>query len=70
MLLFSWLAGGLLVATLPFGLLGSLLSSDGGTDDTSAPGWEMLLIMIGFVGMGAGVAIALPIYLRERCRTR
>ncbi len=66
-LLFAWLAGGLLVATAPFSLLGSLLGGGGsGSDDGGEASWEGLLIMVGFVGMGVGVAIALPIYLRER----
>ncbi|MEV4256954.1 hypothetical protein AB0J52_27650, partial [Spirillospora sp. NPDC049652] len=69
-LLFAWLAAGLLVSTVPFSLLGSLLKDgggDGGGDDgASAPSWEGALITVGFAGMAIGVAIALPIYLRER----
>ncbi|MFC4907766.1 hypothetical protein [Actinomadura gamaensis] len=74
-LLFAWLAGGLLISTVPFSLLGSLLGSGGGSDGggggggsdgSAAPSWEMALITVGFAGMAVGVAIALPIYLRER----
>lgn len=72
-LLFAWLAGGLLISTVPFSLLGSLFSGGGGgdgggggSDGSGTPSWEGLLIMVGFAGMAVGVAIALPIYLRER----
>ncbi|RFU39061.1 hypothetical protein DZF91_24380, partial [Actinomadura logoneensis] len=69
-LLFAWIAGGLLISAVPFSLLGSLLSGGdgggGGSDDGGPPSWEGLLIMAGFAGMAVGVAIALPLYLRER----
>ncbi|MEV5571140.1 hypothetical protein AB0L06_13915 [Spirillospora sp. NPDC052269] len=69
-LLFAWLAGGLLIATVPFSLLGSLFSGGGGdggaSDDGGGSSWELRLIMVGFTGMAVGVAVALPIYLRER----
>ncbi|MFC5182166.1 hypothetical protein [Actinomadura harenae] len=72
-LLFAWIAGGLLISAVPFSLLGSLVGGGGGddgggasSDDGGMPSWEALLIMVGFAGMAVGVAIALPIYLRER----
>ncbi|MBC6462756.1 hypothetical protein [Actinomadura sp. HBU206391] len=40
--------------------------TDGGEQ---APDWETVLINIGFVGMAVGLAVALPIYMRERWPT-
>ncbi|GHJ39395.1 hypothetical protein [Streptomyces sp. TS71-3] len=70
----AWVATGLLVPLLPYAVLDSLLgSADGGSgegggggDGPSMPGWEAALIQVGFVGMGLGLAVALPAYLRRR----
>ncbi|MFJ2772470.1 hypothetical protein [Streptomyces sp. NPDC087300] len=67
----AWVGTGFLVPLLPYAVLGSLLPSEGGArggadDDPSMPGWEAVLVQIGFVGMGIGLALALPAYLRRR----
>lgn len=68
----AWVGTGFLVPVLPFAVLDSLLGlSDGeprSDDDTgpAMPGWEAALIQISFVGMGLGLAVALPAYLRRR----
>ncbi|MGW7556135.1 hypothetical protein [Streptomyces rimosus] len=68
----AWVGTGFLVPVLPYALLGWLLvPADGrggsGSDaGPSMPGWEAALIQFGFVGMGAGLAVALPAYLRRR----
>ncbi|MFF4401545.1 hypothetical protein [Streptomyces sp. NPDC001480] len=67
----AWVGSGFLVAMLPYALLDSLL---GGSDDkqprsshdSSMPAWEAALIQISFVGMGLGLVIALPAYIRRR----
>ncbi|GAA2415994.1 hypothetical protein GCM10010191_27960 [Actinomadura vinacea] len=72
-LFFSWVGAGLLVPMLPYtvirGVLDALGTGPGGGGDDgsgSAPTWETVLITIGFAGMAVGLAVALPIYLRER----
>ncbi|WP_329240857.1 hypothetical protein OG417_41160 [Actinoallomurus sp. NBC_01490] len=74
---FSWMAAGFLVPMLPYtvttGILGAAgVGRHGGESghSTSAPGWEMVFISIGFAGMALGLAVALPIYLRERWPSR
>ncbi len=72
---FAWLGTGFLVPLVPFALLAALLGALGVTtgggeespaDQTAMPAWEDAFIAIGFAGMAAGLALALPIYLRER----
>jgi hypothetical protein len=70
---FSWVGAGFLVSILPYmvisyvlGALGISLDGGGGDGSSSIPLWEMVFIGIGFAGMAVGLAVALPIYLRER----
>ncbi|WEO94749.1 hypothetical protein A6P39_012430 [Streptomyces sp. FXJ1.172] len=67
----GWLGTGFLVSMLPYAALTTLVSqSRSGTahhdQGASAPAWEAALIQISFVGMGLGLAVALPAYLRRR----
>ena len=57
----SWIGAGFLVPLLPYAVVG-LFDIDGG----SMPDWEAVLIQAGFVGMGLGLAVALPSYFRRR----
>lgn len=78
LILFSWLGTGFLVPMLPFMVISTILDAAGVDRDGSQggagqggggqapPGWEMALIGIGFFGMAVGLAVGLPIYLRER----
>lgn len=67
----AWVAVGFLVPLLPFAVLSSLLQPDAHPgeqqhDPAAMPGWEAALIQIGFIGMGLGLALGLPAYLRRR----
>jgi hypothetical protein len=67
----SWVGAGFLVPMLPYsvirGVLGFLGVDLGGGDGSApAPRGEAVLLTIGFAGMAVGLAVALPIYLRER----
>ncbi|MDT0469324.1 hypothetical protein [Streptomyces gibsoniae] len=68
----AWVAVGFLVPLLPYAVLGWLFGPADGQvearrgDDPVMPGWEPALVQIGFVGMGLGLALALPAYLRSR----
>ncbi|MEV1239185.1 hypothetical protein [Nonomuraea sp. NPDC049750] len=60
---FSWVGAGFLVPMLPYVMISSLFGGDG--SGSGAQG-EEVFIAIGFAGMAVGLAVALPIYLRER----
>ncbi|MFC4336375.1 hypothetical protein [Salininema proteolyticum] len=64
----SWTAAGFLVSILPAHAVRALLPDKGDPGDIVAaiPEWEMVLVAIAFIGMGIGIAIAGPLYLRER----
>ncbi len=65
----AWIGCGFLVPMVPYMLLDTLLSSGGGTsspESSTMPAWEGPLIEVSFLGMGLGLAIALPLYLRDR----
>ncbi|MGC4958662.1 hypothetical protein ACLQ2P_36150 [Actinomadura citrea] len=67
---FTWVGSGFLIPLMPYTLVSAVLGAgeeDAGGD--AAPSWEMTLIGIGFTGMALGLAIALPIYMRERWPT-
>ena len=68
---FSWVGAGFLVPMLPYsvikGVVGALGTDLGGGDGSaSASQGETVFLTIGFAGMAVGLAVALPIYLRER----
>ncbi|WP_345183109.1 hypothetical protein [Actinomadura verrucosospora] len=63
----TWVGGGFLIPLMPYSLVSALLGGGGEeTGGDAAPSWEMTFIGIGFTGMAIGLAIALPIYMRER----
>lgn len=68
----AWTGAGFLVSILPYAVLSTVLdagrgaAADSGSDDPSMPGWEGALIQFGFIGMGTGLALAVPAYLRRR----
>ncbi|MEV1169429.1 hypothetical protein [Nonomuraea sp. NPDC049784] len=69
----SWVGAGFLVPMLPYMMISAVLDASGVDQGggqaggaESVPGWETVFIGIGFAGMAAGLAVALPIYLRER----
>ncbi len=65
----AWLGCGFLVPMIPYMLLDTLLSTGGATsgpESSTMPSWEGPLIEVSFLGMGLGLAISLPFYLRGR----
>ena len=67
----AWVAVGFLVPMLPYAMLSSLFTHAAdvkpkSSNEATMPGWEAALIEIGFVGMGLGLALGLPAYLRRR----
>jgi hypothetical protein len=57
----SWVGAGFLVPLLPYAVVG-LFDLEGG----EMPAWEGALIQASFVGMGLGLAVALPAYVGRR----
>ncbi|MET8278424.1 hypothetical protein [Micromonospora sp. NPDC005174] len=64
LIFFAWVGGGFLVPMLPYLVISGILTALRGGDP--APAGEGFLIGFGFLGMAAGLAVALPIYLRQR----
>ncbi|GGX42965.1 hypothetical protein [Streptomyces noursei] len=68
----AWTGAGFLVSILPYAVLSAVLDAghggapNSGGDDSAMPGWEGALIQFSFVGMGLGLALALPAYLWRR----
>ena len=71
----AWVGAGFLVPLLPYMLLSPLVASagheatgggSGRAGEAAMPAWEVAFITVGFIGMAAGLAVALPLYLRER----
>ncbi|REE98409.1 hypothetical protein [Thermomonospora umbrina] len=75
-LFFSWVGAGFLVPMLPYAMLSGVLGAvgvgsggdggDGADEPSLMPQWETAFLTIGFAGMAVGLAVAVPIYLRER----
>ena len=67
-LLPAWIGMGFLVPMLPVIPLLLLLSpaSGGATPAAGLPAWEGALLTASFAGFGLGVAVAFPLYARER----
>lgn len=69
---FAWTAAGFLIPMIPYMLASAFLGggsgggADGGDGGDAMPSWEVVFITIGFAGMAVGLALALPVYLRER----
>jgi hypothetical protein len=60
----SWIGSGLLVPMLPFLIVTSVLGRSGAEESSSMPAWEEALLTVSFLGMGLGLAVAVPLYLR------
>ncbi|MGI5327252.1 hypothetical protein [Actinomadura nitritigenes] len=73
---FAWMAAGFLIPMIPYMFASAFLGGDSGGGGSSGsdgsdggdamPSWEVVFITIGFAGMALGLALALPVYLRER----
>jgi hypothetical protein len=57
LLVVSWIGSGLLVPMLPFMVV---------TSHLAGIGWEGALLTVSFFGTGLALAVAVPLYLRER----
>jgi hypothetical protein len=59
----SWIGAGFLVPVLPYAFVGLAAGADSGD---AMPVWEATFIQAAFVGMGVGLAVAVPAYFRRR----
>jgi hypothetical protein len=65
----AWVGAGFLVPMLPYLALTPLVAdgaTTGATSGPTMPGWEAVLITASFAGLGLGLAVAVPLYLRDR----
>ncbi|GAA2019850.1 hypothetical protein GCM10009839_15460 [Catenulispora yoronensis] len=67
----AWVATGFLVPLLPYAVLTSVFqprqqAAGQQADPAAMPGWEAALVQTGFIGMGLGLLLGLPAYLRRR----
>ncbi|WP_199037952.1 hypothetical protein [Glycomyces salinus] len=64
----SWTAAGFLVSIIPVHAIRAFLPAQGDPVDVElgVHSWELTLVAVGFIGMGVGLTVAGPIYLRER----
>ncbi len=65
----AWIGCGFLVPMLAYATVDTLLSAGSETPAGQAsvmPGWEYSLIQVSFLGMGVGLAVAVPLYMRAR----
>ncbi|NDU76870.1 hypothetical protein GWI34_30230 [Actinomadura sp. DSM 109109] len=64
----TWMGSGFLIPVLPYSLVSAVLGGSGEEDagGDTAPSWEVAFIGVGFTGMAIGLAVALPLYMRER----
>ncbi|MEU6430666.1 hypothetical protein ABZ860_32625 [Microbispora sp. NPDC046973] len=63
---FAWMGAGFLIPMIPYMLFSAVLGGGDSGGGDAAPSWELVFIGIGFAGMALGLAIALPVYMRER----
>lgn len=62
----AWTGSGFLVSVLPYAVVSFVLEYARGDGGTDMPGWMGALLQFSFVGMGLGLALALPAYLKRR----
>jgi hypothetical protein len=68
-LAFAFFGCGWLVTAIPYIVAGALVPRPGSaptTESIAMPAWEGLMIQLSFLGLGVGLAVALPLYLVER----
>jgi len=77
LLALAWIGSGLLVPMIPYMLVSTVVDAlspatagppgeAAGGAGAVMPAWEGALIEVSFAGMGLGLAVALPLYLRQR----
>lgn len=64
----AWIGCGFLIPMLPYAAVDSLLAAgdEASGEATVMPAWEYSLIQFSFIGLGVGLAGALPFYMRAR----
>jgi hypothetical protein len=65
----AWVGGGFLVPMLPYAVVDTFISAGGDASGHEAPlmpAWEYSWLQVSFLGMGVGLAVALPFYLLAR----